>query len=190
MQEILTELGLGDVPEIKVPDKLISALKEFGRSHERFLVLWGPPGTYKTTAVKQYLKALAEKKYAKKGRVRSYDIKFVDFVDMPKLWEEDEEVFYRTKILAIDDLVLSGFPDSFWIKLFSLINHRYTNHRYTKPLKTIITTNHDLTDFLKGEVSFQQRIASRLCDENLSKLVCSKANYRTPNKPGGDSVKW
>ncbi len=185
MQKILTELGLEDVPEIKVPDKLISDLKEFELSHERFLVLWGPPGTYKTTAVKQFLKALAEKKYAKSGRVGYTDIKFVDFVDMPKLWEEEEEVFYRTKILAIDDLVLSGFPDSFWIKLFSLINHRYT-----KPLKTIITTNHDLTDFLKGGISFQQRIASRLCDENLSRRVSSRASYRTPNKPGGDSIKW
>ncbi len=186
MQKILTELGLEDVPEIKVPDKLISDLKEFELSHERFLVLWGPPGTYKTTAVKQFLKALAQKIYSQCGRVRSYDIKFVDFVDMPDLWQEEKEVFYKTKLLAIDDLVLSPtLPERFLRKLFSLINHRYT-----KPLKTIITTNHDLTDFLKGEVSFQQRIASRLCDENLSRRVSSRASYRTPNKPGGDSVKW
>ncbi len=186
MQEILTELGLENVPEIKVPDKLLSALKEFGRSHERFLVLWGPPGTYKTTAVKQYLKALAKKKYAKNGKVRSYHIKFVRFVDMPNLWQEEEEIFYRTKLLAIDDLVLSpNLPESFLMKLFSLIDYRYTN-----PLKTIITTNHDLTELLKGEVSFQQRIASRLCDANLSRRVFSKVSYRTPNKPGGDSVKW
>jgi DNA replication protein DnaC len=177
MQEILTELGLEDVPEIQVPQQLISALKEFIHSNKRFLVLYGPTGTFKTTAVKQYLKALAEKKYAQKGRVRSYDIKFVRFVDMPNLWQEDEEVFYKTKLLAIDDLVLSGFPDSFWVKLFSLIDHRYT-----KPLKTIITTNHNLKSFLQGEVNFQQRIASRLCDENLSMLVLSSTNYRNPNK--------
>jgi len=186
MQEILTELGLENVPEIKVPDKLISYLKEFGRSHERFLVLWGPPGTYKTTAVKQYLKALAEKKYSQSGKVRSYNIKFVRFVDMFEIWKEEEEIFYRTELLAIDDLVLSpALPERFLIKLFSLIDYRYIN-----PLKTIITSNHDLTDFLKGGISFQQRIASRLCDENLSKLVLSKASYRTPNKPSGDSVKW
>jgi DNA replication protein DnaC len=182
MKEILAELGLEDVPKIQVPQDLISALQKFELSHERFLVLWGPPGTYKTTAVKQYLKALAKKKYAQNGKVGSYDIKFVNFVDMPQLWQEDEEVFYKTKLLAIDDLVLSGFHESFWIKLFSLLNHRYT-----KPLKTIITTNHDLKRFLEGEVNFQQRIASRLCDENLSMLVSSKASYRTPNK---NSVKW
>ena len=183
MQEILIELGLEVVPEIKVPDELISALKEFELSHERFLVLWGPPGTYKTTAVKQYLKALAEKKYAQNGKVRSYNIRFVDFVDMPKLWKEEEEIFYRTEILAIDDLVLSpDLPGKFLMKLFSLINYRYTH-----PRKTIITTNHDLTNLLKGEVSFQQRIASRLCDANLSNLVFSKVSYRNPNKK---SVRW
>ncbi len=186
MEKILIELGLEDVPEIKVPERLISALKEFELSHERFLVLWGPPGTYKTTAVKQYLKALAEKKYAQNGKVRSYDIKFVRFVDMPKIWKKEEEVFYRTEILAIDDLVLSpDLPGKFLMELFSLIDHRYT-----KPRKTIITTNHDLTSLLKGEISFQQRIASRLCDANLSKRVFTKVSYRTPNKPGGDSVKW
>jgi len=182
MKEILAELGLEDVPKIQVPQDIISALKEFELSHRRFLVLWGPPGTYKTTAVKQYLKALAKKKCAQNGKVGSYDIKFVNFVDMPQLWQEDEEVFYKTKLLAIDDLVLSGFHESFWVKLFSLLNHRYT-----KPLKTIITTNHDLKRFLEGEVNFHQRIASRLCDENLSMLVSSKASYRTPNK---NSVKW
>ncbi len=172
MQEILTELGLEDVPEIKVPDRLISALKEFELSHERFLVLWGPPGTYKTTAVKQYLKALAEKKYAQSGKVRSYNIRFVRFVDMPKIWKEEEEIFYRTELLAIDDLVLSpDLPGKFLMELFSLIDYRYT-----KPLKTIITTNHDLKRLLEGEVSFQQKIAARLCDENLSMLVLSSAS--------------
>jgi len=58
-----------------------------------------------------------------------------------------------------------------WVKLFSLINHRYT-----KEFKTIITTNHDLKGFLSGEVSFHQRIAARLCDENLSMLVLSSAS--------------
>jgi len=181
MEEILIELGLRNVPEINVPDQLMLALEEFELSHERFLVLWGPPGTYKTTAVKQYLKALAQKMYAQKGKVRWYDITFVRFVDMHKLWKMEEEVFQRTQILAIDDLVLSGFPDSFWVEFFSLIDYRYT-----QPCKTIITTNHDLKPFLQGEVSFQQRIASRLCDENLSRLVFSKVSYRTPNK---DSVK-
>jgi hypothetical protein len=183
MEEILTELGLGNVPEIKVPDRLMSALEEFGLSYKRFLVLWGPPGTYKTTAVKQYLKALAEEIYTQKGRVRWYDITFVRFVDMPKLWKEEEEVFYRTQILAIDDLVFSSdLPAGFLMKLFSLIDYRYT-----QPCKTIITTNHDLKPLLQGEVSFQQRIASRLCDENLSMLVFSKVSYRTPNK---ESIKW
>jgi DNA replication protein DnaC len=186
MEEILIDLGLENVPEIKVPERLISALKEFELSHERFLVLWGPPGTYKTTAVKQFLKALAEKKYAQSGKVRSYDIRFVRFVDMPKIWKEEEEVFYRTKLLAIDDLVLSpDLPGNFLMELFSLIDYRYT-----QPCKTIITTNHDLTNFLNGEVSFQQRIASRLCDANLSKQVFSKVSYRTPHKPGGNSVEW
>jgi DNA replication protein DnaC len=183
MEEILAELGLGTVPEIKVPDQLMSALQEFELSHERFLVIWGPPGTYKTTAVKQFLKALAEKKYAQSGKVRSYDIKFVRFVDMPKLWREEEEVFYRTKLLAIDDLVFSSdLPAGFLMELFSLIDYRYTNS-----YKTIITTNHDLKPLLQGEVNFQQRIASRLCDETLSRLVSSKVSYRNPNKK---SVRW
>jgi DNA replication protein DnaC len=181
MEEILAELGLGTVPEINVPDQLMLALKEFELSHKRFFVLWGPPGTYKTTAVKQFLKALAKKMYTQKGKVGWYDITFVRFVDMHKLWKEEEEVFYRTKLLAIDDLVLSGFPDSFWVEFFSLIDYRYT-----QLCKTIITTNHDLKPLLQGEVNFQQRIASRLCDENLSMLVFSKVRYRTPNK---DSVK-
>jgi DNA replication protein DnaC len=185
MEKILTELGLENVPEINVPDQLMLALQEFGLSHKRFLVLWGPAGTYKTTAVKQYLKALAEKKYTQNGRVRWYDITFVRFVDMPKLWQEEEESFHRTQILAIDDLVLSGFPDGFWVKLFSLIDYRYT-----QPCKTIITTNHDLKRFLEGEVNFQQRIASRLCDENLSMLVSSKVSYRTPNKPNKKTIGW
>jgi DNA replication protein DnaC len=182
MKKILAELGLEDVPKIQVPQQLISALKEFELSNKRFLVFWGPPGTYKTTAVKQYLKALAKEKYAQNGRVRSTDIMFVKFVDMPQLWQEYEEVFYRTKLLAIDDLVFWGFHENFWVKLFSLIDHRYT-----KPLKTIITTNHDLKRFLEGEVNFYYRIASRLCDENLSMLVSSKVSYRTPNK---SSVRW
>jgi len=186
MQHILAELGLEVVPEIKVPDKLMLALKEFELSHERFLVLWGPPGTYKTTAVKQYLKALAEKKYARNEKVGVYDLKFVRFVDMPRLWKEEEEFFYRTQILAIDDLVLSpDLPGKFLMKLFSLIDYRYTH-----PRKTIITTNHDLTSLLKGEVSFQQRIAGRLCDANLSKRVSTKISYRTPNEPSGKSVRW
>jgi len=186
MQEILTELGLENVPEIKVPDQLTSAFEEFELSHERFLVLWGPPGTYKTTAVKQYLKALAQKIYAQKGRVRWDDITFVRFVDMPKIWKEEEEILYKTKILAIDDLVLApDLPGKFLMELFSLIDYRYTH-----PLKTIITTNHDLTSLLEGGVSFQQRIASRLCDANLSKRVFTKISYRTPNKPEGGSVRW
>jgi DNA replication protein DnaC len=177
MQEILTKLGLEDIPPVEVPEGLSQALKEFMLSNKRFLVLYGPTGTFKTSAVKKFLKALAEEKCAENGKVGRYDIKFVDFVDMPKLWQEDEEVFYKTKLLAIDDLVFSGFPDSFWVKLFSLINYRYT-----KPLKTIITTNHDLKRLLEGEVSFQQRIASRLCDENLSMLVLSETNYRNPRQ--------
>jgi len=177
MQEILTKLGLEDIPPVEVPKNLSQALKEFRLSNKRFLVLYGPTGTFKTSAVKKFLKALAERRYAKNGRVGSHDIKFVRFVDMPILWQEDEEVFYRTNLLAIDDLVLSGFPDSFWVKLFSLIDHRYT-----KDLKTIITTNHNLKSFLEGEVNFYQRIASRLCDENLSMLVLSQTSYRNPNK--------
>jgi len=171
MQEILTKLGLEDIPPVSVPEGLLRKIKEFVRSNKRFLVVYGPTGTFKTTAVKQFLKALAEERYAENGKVGCYDIKFVDFVDMPKLWQEEEEVFYKTKLLAIDDLVLSGFPDSFWVKLFSLINHRYT-----KDLKTIITTNHDLKGFLSGEVNFYQRIAARLCDEHLSMLVLSSAS--------------
>ncbi len=177
MQEILTKLGLEDVPPVSVPEELSRKIKEFSLSNKRFLVVYGPTGTFKTIAVKQFLKALAEEKYAENGRVGCYDIKFVDFVDMPKLWQEDEEVFYKTKLLAIDDLVFSGLPDSFWLKLFSLINYRYT-----KDLKTIITTNHDLKRFLEGEVNFCQRIASRLCDENLSMMVLSSTSYRNPNK--------
>jgi DNA replication protein DnaC len=177
MREILTELGLEDIPPVEVPERLSQALKEFMLSNKRFLVLYGPTGTFKTSAVKKFLKALAEEKYAKNGKVGCYDIKFVDFVDMPKLWREEEEVFHKTKLLAIDDLVFSGLPESFFLKLFSLINHRYT-----KPCKTIITTNHDLTRFLTGEINFFQRIASRLCDENLGMLILSEANYRNPNK--------
>jgi DNA replication protein DnaC len=177
MQEILTELGLEDVPPVEVPKKLSQALKEFMLSSKRFLVIYGPTGTFKTSAVKKFLKALAEERHAENGKVGCYDIKFVDFVNMPKLWQDEEEVFYKTNLLAIDDLVFSGLPESFFLKLFSLINYRYT-----KPLKTIITTNHDLKNFLTGEVNFYQRIASRLCDENLSMLVLSETNYRNPNK--------
>ena len=177
MQEILTKLGLEDIPPVEVPKNLSQALEEFMLSSKRFLVIYGPTGTFKTTAVKKFLKALAEERYAENGKVGCYDIKFVDFVNMPKLWQDEEEVFYKTNLLAIDDLVFSGFPDSFWVKLFSLINYRYT-----KPLKTIITTNHDLKNFLTGEINFYQRIASRLCDENLSMLVLSETNYRNPNK--------
>jgi DNA replication protein DnaC len=177
MQEILTKLGLEDIPPVEVPKNLSQALEEFMLSSKRFLVIYGPTGTFKTTAVKKFLKALAEERYAENGKVGCYDIKFVDFVEMPKLWQDEEEVFYKTNLLAIDDLVFSGFPDSFWVKLFSLINYRYT-----KPLKTIITTNHDLKNFLTGEINFYQRIASRLCDENLSMLVLSETNYRNPNK--------
>jgi DNA replication protein DnaC len=177
MQEILTKLGLEDIPPVEVPESLSLALREFMLSNRRFLVIYGPTGTFKTTVVKKFLSALAEEKYAENGKVGVYDIKFVRFVDMPSLWHEDEEVFYKTKLLAIDDLVLSGFSDRFFIKLFALIDYRYT-----KDLKTIITTNHNLKDFLEGEVNFYQRIASRLCDENLSMLVPSSANYRTPNK--------
>jgi DNA replication protein DnaC len=183
MQEILTKLGLEDIPPVEVPKKLSQTLKEFILSNKRFLVIYGPTGTFKTSAVKKFLKALAEEKHAENKKVGCYDIKFVDFVNMPKLWQDDEEVFYKTNLLAIDDLVFSGFPDSFWVKLFSLINYRYT-----KPLKTIITTNHDLTRFLQGEVNFYQRIASRLCDENLSLLVLSETNYRNPNR--NPSSEW
>ena len=182
MREILTQLGLEDIPPVEVPERLSQALKEFMLSNKRFLVLYGPTGTFKTTAVKKFLKALAEEKYAQSGEVGCYDIKFVDFVDMPRLWQEYEEVFYKTKLLAIDDLVFSGLPDSFWLKLFSLINYRYN-----KPYKTIITTNHDLKNFLTGEVNFFQRIASRLCDENLSMLVLSETNYRNPSRQPSSS---
>jgi DNA replication protein DnaC len=182
MQEILTKLGLEDIPPVEVPEKLSQALREFVLSNKRFLVLYGPTGTFKTSAVKKFLKALAEEKYAKNGKVGCYDIRFVRFVDMPKLWQEDEEVFYKTKLLAIDDLVFSGLPDRFFLKLFSLIDHRYT-----KDLKTIITTNHNLKQFLTGEVNFYQRIASRLCDENLSTLVLSETNYRNPRQTPSSS---
>ncbi len=171
MQDILAQLGLEDIPPVEVPKNLSQAIKEFVLSNKRFLVIYGPTGTFKTTAVKKFLKALAEEKYAKNGKVGCYDIRFVRFVDMPELWQEEEEVFYKTKLLAIDDLVFSGFSDNFWLELFSLIDYRYT-----KPCKTIITTTHDLKRLLEGEVSFQQKIGARLCDENLSMLVLSSAS--------------
>ena len=177
MQEVLTKLGLEDIPPVEVPKNLSQKIKEFIMFSKRFLVVYGPTGTFKTTSVKQFLYAYAKDKLLKYGKISVYDCLFVRFVDLPKVWQEDEEVLYRTKLLAIDDLVFSGFPDSFWIKLFSLIDHRYT-----KDLKTIITTNHDLKHFLSGEVNFYQRIAGRLCDENLSMLVLSETDYRNPNK--------
>jgi DNA replication protein len=180
MQEILTKLGLEDIPPVEVPKSLSQALREFKLSNKRFLVLYGPTGTFKTTTVKKFLKAYAENKLSKKGKVSVYDCMFVRFVDLPNVWQEDEEVLHKTKLLAIDDLVFSGFPDSFWIKFFGLIDYRYT-----KPCKTIITTNHNLTQFLEGEINLYQRIASRLCDENLSMLVFAKASYRTPNQSSG-----
>jgi DNA replication protein DnaC len=177
MQEILTKLGLEDIPPVEVPKNLLQAIKEFLLSNKRFLVLYGPTGTFKTSAVKKFLYAYAKDKLLKYGKISVYDCMFVKFVDLPKVWQEDEEALHKTKLLAIDDLVLSGFSDSFWIKLFSLIDYRYT-----KPLKTIITTNHDLKQFLSGEVNFHQRIASRLCDENLSMLVLSETSYRNPRQ--------
>ncbi|MFZ8786858.1 hypothetical protein [Thermocrinis sp.] len=177
MQEVLTKLGLEDIPPVEVPESLSRAIKEFIMSNKRFLVLYGPTGTFKTTAVKKYLYAYAKDKLLKYGEVSVYDCMFVRFVDLPKVWQEEEEVLYRTKLLAIDDLVLSGFSDRFFVKLFSLIDHRYT-----KDLKTIITTNHNLSHFLQGEVNFHQRIASRLCDENLSMLVPSETSYRNPRQ--------
>jgi DNA replication protein DnaC len=183
MQEILTKLGLEDVPPVKVPERLSREIKEFLLSNKRFLVLYGPTGTFKTSAVKKFLYAYAKNKLLKNGKITVHDCLFVRFVDLPQLWQEDEEILYRTKLLAIDDLVFSGSPDSFWMKLFSLIDHRYT-----KPCKTIITTNHDLKGFLQGGVSFQQRIASRLCDENLSTLVLTETGYRNPSR--GPSSTW
>jgi DNA replication protein DnaC len=171
MQEILAQLGLEDIPPVKVPKDLSQAIEEFMRSNKRFLVIFGPTGTFKTSAVKQFLYAYAKDKLLKYGKVSVYDCMFVRFVDLPKVWHEDEEVLYRTKLLAIDDLVFSGLSDDFWLKLFSLIDYRYT-----KPFKTIITTTHDLKRLLEGEVSFQQKIAARLCDENLSMLVMSSAS--------------
>jgi DNA replication protein DnaC len=182
MNEIFTQLGLEDIPPVEVPESLSQAIKEFMLQSKRFLVLYGPTGTFKTSAVKQFLYAYAKNKLLKYGEVSVHDCMFVRFVDLPKLWREYEEVFYKTKLLAIDDLVLSGFSDNFWIKLFSLIDHRYT-----KPLKTIITTNHDLKRLLEGEVSFQQRIASRLCDENLSMMVLTETSYRNPNRKPSSS---
>jgi len=171
MQEILAQLGLEDIPPVKVPKSLSQALKEFLLSNKRFLVIYGPTGTFKTSTVKQFLYAYAKNKLLKYGEVSVYDCMFVRFVDLPKVWQEDEEALHRTKLLAIDDLVFSGLSDDFWLKLFSLIDYRYT-----KPCKTIITTTHDLKRLLEGEVSFQQKIAARLCDENLSMLVLSSAS--------------
>jgi DNA replication protein DnaC len=171
MQEILAQLGLEDIPPVKVPKSLSQAIKEFMLSNKRFLVLYGPTGTFKTSAVKQFLYAYAKDKLLKYGKVSVYDCMFVRFVDLPKVWHEDEEVLHRTNLLAIDDLVLSGLPDSFWLKLFALIDYRYT-----KPCKTIVTTTHELKRLLEGEVSFQQKIAARLCDESLSMLVLSSAS--------------
>ncbi len=177
MQEILNKLGLEDIPPVEVPKNLSQAIKEFMSSNKRFLVIYGPTGTFKTTAVKKFLYTYAKNTLLKYGEVSVFDCMFVQFVDLPKAWQEDEEALYRTKLLTIDDLVFSGFSDNFWLKLFSLINHRYT-----KNIKTIITTNHDLTQFLDGEVNFYQRIASRMCDENLSMRVLSETNYRNPRQ--------
>jgi len=172
MQEILAQLGLEDIPPVEVPKSLSQAIKEFMSSNKRFLVLYGPTGTFKTSAVKKYLYAYAKNKLLKNGEVSVFDCMFVRFVDLPKVWQEDEEALYRTKLLAIDDLVFSpALSEQFFMELFSLIDYRYT-----KPCKTIITTTHDLKRLLEGEVNFYQRIASRLCDENLSMLVLSSAS--------------
>jgi len=177
MQEILTKLGLEDIPPVEVPERLSQALKEFNLSNKRFLVLYGPTGTFKTTAVKKFLKALAEEKYAENKKVGCYDIKFVDFVDMPKLWQEEEEVFYKTKLLAIDDLVFSGFSDNFWVKLFALINYRYT-----KDLKTIITTNHNLTQFLQGEVNSTKELLPDCATKTSACWFCQRQTTETHAK--------
>jgi len=171
MQEILAQLGLEDIPPVKVPKSLSQAIRDFMLSNKRFLVIFGPTGTFKTSTVKKFLYAYAKNKHLKYGGVDVYDCMFVRFVDLPKVLNEDEIALHRTKLLAIDDLVFSGLSDDFWLKLFSLIDYRYT-----KPFKTIITTTHDLKRLLEGEVSFQQKIAARLCDENLSMLVMSSAS--------------
>jgi DNA replication protein DnaC len=177
--DILVKIGLEDIPPVRVPESLTQKLKEFGHSKKRFLVLWGPTGTFKTTAVKRFLYNYAKSRMLKNGRTGAYDGMFVRFANFPKVWQdqENEEYLHNTKLLIIDDLVFSGFPESVWLKLFELIDYRYT-----KPCKTIITTNHDLKHFLSGEINFYQRIASRLCDENLSMEVLSEVSFRNPSK--------
>jgi len=84
MQEILTKLGLEDIPSVEVPQSLSRAIKEFMLSNKRFLVLYGPTGTFKTSAVKRFLYAYAKDKLSKNGKVSVYDCMFVRFVDLPR----------------------------------------------------------------------------------------------------------
>lgn len=91
-----------------------------------------------------------------------------------------DELFDRVRnapLLVLDDLGVEN--PSAWAqeKLFQLLNHRYTRR-----LPTVITTNVDLE-------SLDPRIRSRMLDNTLIRRVTIQApDYRTPARPQADQI--
>jgi len=92
-------------------------------------------------------------------------------IDPARLGEDNSygerfELIKNVGLLVLDDLGTEN--QSVWVKqaMFQLINHRYTRR-----LPTVITTN----DFTRSE----PRVIDRICDRGLSKLVqISAPSYR------------
>lgn len=173
----LERCGLEVVPDIKVPEELKKVVKDFMKSKKVFLVLYGAPGTYKTTTTKKLVFSLQKKK-KEVCPYTAYYTKFYSLVDTLETDEELLEILKRTKLLVIDDLIFANLREHFWIKFFAIVDERYEKGR-----KTIFTTNHNPRDYLTGSVSIYQRIASRLCDENIGMLHETKTSFR--NAGGG-----
>ncbi|MEM3426661.1 MAG: DnaA/Hda family protein [Nitrososphaerales archaeon] len=154
-------------------------IKNFMRSGKVFLVLYGPPGTYKTTTLKKL--ALYELKNRAPAPNPFY-VYYTKFARLAKHLLEDQElheIVLKTRLLLIDDLTFLSLREAFWLELFDILDERYEKKR-----KTIIATNHDPAEYLTGQVSMFTRIASRLCDENLSTLYETQKSGSFRNRGG------
>lgn len=181
--ELLKSCGLEVVPSLKIPEELGSVLKSFIKGQKIFLVLYGAPGTYKTTACKKLVYSILKKKGI--NPYNAYFIKFYNLVDWLLQDEELESLLKHTKLLVIDDLISLHLKESILLKLFAIVDERYEKQR-----KTIFTTNHNLQEFLNGPVSIFSRIASRLCDANISMLYETQGAFRNTNTGTGGEELW